>query len=102
MRDVGADSAKRVVMNAEKVIVVYCLGEKILCGWMAGFILLVVVKTHGNGVHSEPSKAFKLDAVKVRMIRQSNASSAELADTLCVCRDSIVNVRSGKTWSNVV
>lgn len=48
------------------------------------------------------SKAFKLDAAKVRMIRQSNASSAQLAETLGVHRDSIVNVRSGKTWSSVI
>lgn len=48
------------------------------------------------------SKAFRLDAAKVRMIRRSNASSTELAETLGVHKASIVNVRSGKTWSSVL
>lgn len=48
------------------------------------------------------SKAFKLDIEKVRLIRASNASSAVLAKSLGVHKDSINNVRNGKTWSHVV
>jgi hypothetical protein len=48
------------------------------------------------------SKAFKLDASKVRMIRESNASSSALATTLGVHKESIVNVRKGKTWASIV
>lgn len=48
------------------------------------------------------SKAFKLNASKVRMIRESNASSSALAITLGVHRESINNVRKRKTWVSIV
>lgn len=48
------------------------------------------------------SKAFKLDASKVRMIRESNTSSSALAITLGVTQQSVINVRTGKTWSSIV
>jgi len=47
------------------------------------------------------SKSFKLDASKVRMIRESNTSSSELARILGITQQSVTNVRTGKTWSSI-
>lgn len=51
-------------------------------------------------LHSS-SKSFKVDTEKVREIRVSTASSAELAKVYGICTSSVNNIRSRRTWAEV-
>lgn len=56
------------------------------------------IDTQLNGT----SKNFKLNPDKVRLIRASKKTNAELAEEFNVHRRAIYNIRTGKTWSSIV
>lgn len=54
------------------------------------------IQLHGS------SKRFKVDADKVRQIRESTASIVELSNMYGICENSVYNIKSRRTWSAIL